>query len=363
MLVTKDSIAAQPFKTFEIDRVLTAVSGGLETNVREHIMHTIEIGLRDYLAGVVNLNSLDELGTPQVMIRVRTFQTILDEFRRLLDDRYATVLEHIGRNIGFNFGISLVRILQNANWIPLDFEAVLKFWALFDSSAQMGQMAFDFERVAAGEANVDVKVKRLFLTIGYGHDEPLRHCSFMGGYFFGTSDIVSLLWTRWIRQSIYANPDNAWRTIECMGVGQERDDVTAFRLSLREEQFPDVRDTLALAIEACQDGNWVAAMIDGRICLENSLLRVAGLEPGTRMSFGRLLEQLKNVRAYMDHERWRVAYAACSDFAHQVKAHNEIAVLGYLFNVWECVCEAENVELSNEQRGLLARMKDKYLLP
>src|SRR5262249_27633744 len=108
--MTKYASPAQPFATPDIDRVLTAVSGGLASDVREHIMQAVDSGLRDYLAGVVNLNSLGDLGTPQVMIRVRTFQTILDEFRRLLDDRYATIIEHIGSSIGFNFGISLIRI-------------------------------------------------------------------------------------------------------------------------------------------------------------------------------------------------------------------------------------------------------------
>ena len=353
----------EPFATPEIDKVLSAVSGGIEGNVREHIMQTIEVGLRDYLAGVINLNSLGDLGTPQVMVRVRTFQTILDEFRRLLDDRYATALQHIGLNIGFNFAISLIKILRNANHIPLDLEALLKFWALFDSSAQMGHIAFDFDFGNAREAVVVTKIKHLFLTNGYGSDEPLRHCDFMVGYLYATTDVASMLWTRWIRKSIFAKPEVAWRTTECINAGQERDEVTAFKVGLRPERFPEVRDTLTLAIDACQNGTWVEAMIDARICLENSLLLIARHELGTRFSFGRLLEQLKNVRANLDYEKWRVAYASCSEFAHQVKSHNEIAVLGYLFTVWECVCEAESVELSTEQAGLVVKAKDKYITP
>lgn len=359
----KSTMPAQPFSTPDIDRVLTAVSGGVASDVHEHIMQAVDAGLRDYLAGVVNLNSLGDLGTPQVMIRVRTFQTILDEFRRLLDDRYPGIIEHIGLSIGFNFGISLVRILRNSNWIPLDFAALLKFWALFDSSAQMGRVSFEYMREATGEAGVVAKIRHLFLTIGYGADEPLRHCNFMVGYLISTTDVASLLWTRWIKNSIYARPENAWRTTVCTNDGLEHDDVTAFRLALREERFSDVRDALASAIEACEANKWVEAMIDARICLENSLLKVVDLPAGTRISFGRLVEQLKNVRANMDFERWKLAYAVCSEFAHQVRAHNEIAVLGYLFNVWECVREAEEVELSVEQAGLLAKAKDKYITP
>lgn len=361
--MTLSTSPPKPFNTPEIDEVLTAVSGGLASDAREHIMQAVDAGLRDYLAGVVNLSSLGDLGTPQVMIRVRTFQTILDEFRRLLDERYADIIEHIGLNIGFNFGISLVRLLKNSNWIPLDFAALLQFWALFDSSAQMGRMGFEYEHEATGEAAVIAKIKHLFLTIGYGQDEPLRHSNFMIGYLASTTDISSLLWTRWIRHSIYARPANSWRTTTCTTDGSERDDVTAFRLELREERFSDDRDTLAHAIEACESEDWVESMIDARICLENSLLHVVGLPIETRVSFGRLLEQLKNVRANMDVERWKLAYAICSEFAHQRRSHNAIAVLGYLFTVWECLREAEDVELSAVQTGLLAGAREKYITP
>jgi len=359
----KHNTLAQPFATPDIDRVLTAVSGGLASDVREHIVQAIDTGLRDYLAGVVNLNSLGDLGTPQVMIRVRTFQTILDEFKRLLDERYIGIIEHIGLSIGFNFGISLIRILKNSNWIPLDLAALLKFWALFDSSAQMGHVDFMIENDTAGEALVVARIRHLFLTIGYGQDEPMRHCGFMVGYLLSTADVASLLWMRWIKNSIYARPRNAWRAVGCDHDDEQRDDVTLFRLRLREEVFTEVRDTLAQAIEACEASNWVESMIDARICLENSLLQVVGLQHGTRISFGRLLEQLKNVRANLDFEKWKLAYAACSEFAHQVRTHNEIAVIGYLFSVWECVREAEEVKLSNEQAGLLTKARDRYITP
>jgi hypothetical protein len=65
----------------------------------------------------------------------------------------------------------------------------------------------------------------------------------------------------------------------------------------------------------------------------------------------------------MDVEKWKIAYALCSESAHQRRAHNEIAVLGYLFNVWECLREAEDVELSAVQTGLLAVAREKYITP
>lgn len=351
-----------PFNRSAIDDVLRTVSGGVATSVRKQIVDAVEDGLRDYLAGVINLNSLGNLGTPQVMVRVRTFQTILDEFRRILDDRYAHVLEHIGQNIGFNFGVSLVSILRNANWIPLNFEALLEFWARFDSSAQIGQVRFSYEK-ASGEAVVDVRIKDLFLTLGYGQDEPLRHCGFMVGYFAAGMDLVSLLWTRWIRNSIYASPETSWRANRCVNQGQDHEYVTAFTVGLRPEKFPEARDVLVLAIDACQAGNWVESMIDARICLENCLLRIVGEVPSTKFSFGRLLEQLRGVRADIDYEKWRTTYALCSESAHQVSSQNEIAVLGHLFNVWTCLNEGENVELSPEQLGLLRHAREKYLIP
>jgi hypothetical protein len=353
----------RPFQSSNLGEVLSQVSGGVEDSVRQHIVERVELGLRDYLAGVVNLNSLGDLGTPQVMLRVRTFQTILDEFRRIIDDRYPQVLETIGRNIGFNFGISLTQILRKADWIPLNFEALLGFWATFDSSAQMGQVHFDYSSAASGEAQVAIRIKNLFLTLGYGQDEPLRHCDFMIGYHLGAADVASMLWTRWISNTIYARPEYAWRALDCVGLGQERDGVTAFALTLRKEKLTDCRDTLAAGIAACETGNWVVAMIDARICLESALLHVSGEAGSIKVSFGRLLDQLRSVRVDLNYERWKNAYAVCSEFAHQVKAHNEIAVLGYLFLVWECLREAEGIELTNEQAGQVRLARQKFLVP
>jgi hypothetical protein len=358
-----DARIPQPFKTFEVDRVLTTVSGGLAGNVREHIVEAVDIALRDYLGSAINLNSLGELGTPQVMIRVRTFQAILDEFRRLLNGHYPLLLTHIGLNMGFNFGISLMRILRNAELIPLDFVSLLHFWARFDSSAQIGRVSMDYVLTNAGEAAVDAKIKQLFLTLGYGDDEPLRHVNLMIGYLIGTVDAASLLWTRWIRASVYETPPYSWRATGCVYGGPERDGAISFTISLLEERLPRVRDGLASAIEACEAGNLVQALILARICLEDSIRWIGRLSADTRFSFGRLLEQLEHVRADMDSERWKLAYAACSEAAHQANPKNELSVLDDLFSVWECVREAETMELSDDQAANLLGAQTKYVTP
>jgi hypothetical protein len=354
---------AKPFKISDIDRVLTSVSGGLAANLRQHVMKAVDISLRDNLGDVVSLSSLAALGTPQVMIRVRTLQTILDEFRRLLAPKYTSILEHVDLNIGFNFGVSLIKTLRNANSIPLDFSALLGFWARFDSTAQMGHFSFDFHLKDTGEAVVETTIKQLFVTLGYGQDEPLRHSSLMVGYLVGAADTASLLWTRWLRASVYENPPRAWCAAKCVSGNHDRDGVTTFSLELREERSPGVRDRLVLAIEACEAGNGVKAMIDARMCLEESMLRIAGHSKETRFSFGRLLEQLQNVRADINYGKWKTAYDTCSGFAHQAGVHNEVEILGYLFYVWECVREAEGIELSDEQKANLLGRKDKYVLP
>jgi hypothetical protein len=351
----------KPFRAKDINLVLSSVSGAIASGVRERIMGAVDASLGDYLTGVMNLTSLDDLGTPQVMIRVRTFQTILDEFRKQLDDRYSRVLERIGLNIGFNFGISLIKILNNSHWMALDYEAVLKFWALFDSSAQIGNVDFDLKSNDSDAATVHVRIKRLFLTLGYGADEPLRHASFMLGYLLGAADVTAMLWTRWIRQSDWQNPKRAWRALGCEVAGTDKDDISAFQIALREEAFPDVRDTFVRAINASEEGKYVDAMMAARICLEESLRRVAGHPSETRVSFGRLLEEIDGVRADLVFENWKIAYDVCSKYAHQINAEN--AVLSNLFLVWECVRDAENVVLSSEQRANLADAQHKYLLP
>jgi hypothetical protein len=361
----------EPFDTAQIGRVLTSVSGGLASKLRDHMVHAVDAMLRDQFVDVVNLNSLGALGAPQVMIRVRTLQTILDEFRRLFAKKYPELLEHIGRNIGFNFGISLIRILRSAKRIPLDFSALLGFWARFDTAAQMGHFVFEFEDRDDGSAVITAHIRDLFVTLGYGDDEPLRHGSLMTGYLVGAADAASLLWSRWLRGSVFQNPVRYWSAVGCLSRGQERDGASAFSLELREERLPAVRDGFVHAIEACEARKSRDSMIGARICMEKSILRVAGYPADTRFSFGRLLEQLEKVRADLKYEQWKAAYDACSVFAHEDPEHNEaraatkqneVEVLDYLFNVWECIREAEATEMSEEQKVNLKTQSARYLM-
>jgi hypothetical protein len=221
------------FEVSQVGDVLAEVSGGAEDNLRRELTDVLEKEIRQFLFGLVNMPKLATLGAPHVMLRVRTFQTILDDFRVALGEQYDPILTRIGRAIGFNFGMTLLRVLKHANRLPLEYDALLEFWAKFDSAAQMGEYRLLLkEKSEKDGAVVDVNIKDLFLTLGYEDDDPLRHCPFITGYFDGALDTALFLWTRWIGQSIFKDPRVLWSVAGCDDPSREEHGVVRFSLKL-----------------------------------------------------------------------------------------------------------------------------------
>lgn len=358
---------SEKFEAFERDEVadiMTQVSGGLQTNLRDEITKVIETGIRDFLFGLVNMQSLASHGAPQVMLRVRTFQTILDDFRSSLGDQYNQILTRIGRTIGFNFGVNLLRILKQAKRIPKEYPALLEFWAKFDSAAQMGEYSLDFKRdkVAPNRASVEVSIRDLFLTMGYD-DEPLRHCPFITGYFEGAVDTSLFLWTRWLKESDFKDPKIQWAVTRCEDVVKEDEGVISFTVECGPEKFEDLKDNLAKAINECEEKKWIDSIRFGRIVLEHGLMRLADEDPSKiKISFGRLLGQIDKARLPIKTARWKDTYADCSTAVHTNRTLNEFNVMSSLFNIWRCVQEVERITASKEQIDLIKR-DGNYIIP
>jgi hypothetical protein len=356
----------EAFDKNDVADVLTQVTGGVESDLRGQITAVIENGLRDLLFGLVNMQSLADHGAPQVMLRVRTFQTILDDFRNELNEEYDPILRRIGRTIGFNFGITLMRILRGANRIPTEYEALLEFWAKYDSAAQMGEYRLEIkeDRDEADKAEVLVSIKDLFLTVGYD-DEPLRHCPFITGYFEAALDTSLFLWTRWIKkESVYKDPKHQWTVVDAdEDVSREDEGIISFTVHLSEERWTDLKDNLATAIQKCETKEWVESIRFGRIVLEHGLMILGGEDPAvTKVSFGRLLKQIDKARLPINAKRWERTYADCSKTVHTTMVLNEFNVMSMLFNIWRCVQEVERIQVSEEQIALI-RSDQSYINP
>jgi hypothetical protein len=355
------------FDTSEVAEVLAEITGGAQTDIQHELTVLLEKGLREFLLGLVNMPNLGNLGAPQVMLRVRTFQTILDDFRSVLSKQYDPILMRIGRTIGFNFAITLLRVLRHAKKVPLKYDALLDFWAKFDSAAQMGEFKFSLRETDVHSAEVDVSVRDLFLTLGYGEDEPLRHCPFIIGYLEAALDTSMFLWTRWIKETPFRDPPILWNvrlSNEDADVVREDHQVVRFKICLENEHWPDLKQTLAHAINLSEKESWSESIIAGRVALERCLVRAAGEDPPElKVSFGRLLEQFERVRLAIDGKTWRKTYNECSRPAHEVGILNEVTVTNVLFNVWRCVKEAEALIVAPELGADIRRNRATYIIP
>jgi len=357
----------QAFDTSHVADALADVSGGAEDNLRKELTDVLEKELRQFLFGLVNMPKLATLGAPHVMLRVRTFQTILDDFRGELGDEYDPVLTRIGRTIGFNFGISLLRVLRHAGRLPLEYDALLEFWAQFDSAAQMGEYKLSLKQELGDDglkrATVDVNIKDLFLTLGYEDDDPLRHCPFITGYFEGALDTAMFLWARWIQESIYQTPNVFWSVANYDTPGREEHGVVRFRVELVPERWPALKTLLCRAVELSETRNWEGSILSARMALERALVSLsAETPPDLKVSFGKLLEQLERVRVPIDFTRWRRTYAECSETAHVVKVVSEFSVANIVFNVWRCVKEAESTIVPPEFLKEIKEHRERYVI-
>ena len=353
-----------PFDSSDVADVLAEVAGGMQENLRRELTSLMDRELREFLFGLVNMPKLGNLGAPQVMLRVRTFQTILDDFRGALGDQYDGILKRIGRGIGFNFAITLLRVLRHANRVPKKYDALLEFWAKFDSAAQMGDFKFAIHELSDEQARVEVNIRDLFVTLGYGDDEPLRHCPFITGYLEGALDTSMFLWTRWIRESDFKDPQVLWSVSACDEIVRESPGLVRFNVTLKKEPLPTLKDILARAVDLSETERWGESIITGRVALERSVVCCAQEEPPElKVSFGRVLEQLERVRADLDFEVWRRTYDECSKPAHQVKTLNEVTVTNILFNVWRCVKETESLTLAPELVAEIKKNHFKYVIP
>jgi hypothetical protein len=353
----------QSFEVSQVGDVLADVSGGAEDNLRRELTDVLEKEIRQFLFGLVNMPKLATLGAPHVMLRVRTFQTILDDFRGALGEQYDPILTRIGRAIGFNFGITLLRVLKHANRLPLEYDALLEFWAKFDSAAQMGEYRLQLKEYGEGGAVVDVIIRDLFLTLGYEDDDPLRHCPFITGYFDGALDTALFLWTRWIRQSIFKDPRILWSVSGYDAPSREEHGVVHFNLRLIPERWPELKDLLYRAVELGEAKKWNESILSGRMALERGLVRFAEEDPpDLKVSFGKLLDQLARVRAPLDVDRWKRTYAECSETAHTVKVISEMTVSNILFNVWRCLKEVESVVVAPEFLTEIKQNRARYVI-
>lgn len=322
----------------ETAEVLGFAGNEIKESLSESIRTMIDKNIGDYLTKnpTINMGSLKRAGTPHVLLRIKTLHTIFDGFKKTLDNQYVDVLRKIGENVGFSFSVDLIDYLEiDKAKIPVDYNALIGFWSLFDSRADMGDFTIKLDE---NNRKIEVNIRDNFLTKEYENDQH-RHCAFFEGYIEGVLDGAFCQWTRWIYKSIYKPPRTLWQIIRVKENG--KDNQCHFTADIIKEKYLTPRNLLVDAILAFRKGDHKGAMLHARKGLENAIKEPIKLTETDKVKFTQLVKAYKKNQVEISYTKWADLYEAMSDIA----AHSR-----------RNITEEESLENINQTRNLIKEM-------
>ena len=338
---TEKLFRGEVFGKEESAKVLGFTGDEIKEKLSESIRTIVDRNMSDFFDKnpIINMDSLKKAGTPHVLLRLKTLHIIFDGVRKTLGDQYLDVLRSIGEDVGFSFSVDLIDYLErDKSKIPLDYDALLDFWSLFDSRADMGIFTV---KIDENNKKIEVIIENSFLVKGYENDKH-RHCAFFEGYITGILDGAMCQWTRWIEKSIYRPPKALWQVIR---VKEDRKgEQCLFTVDITKENYITPRNLLVSAIQEFKHGDFDKAMLQARLGLEFAIKEPIQLTEADKIKFTQLVKAYQKYQIGISYQKWIALYKTMSDVA----AHSRRSITGN-----ECL---ENInrtrKLINEWSGI-----------
>ena len=346
------------FRSEEAGEIIESAFADLRPILTGSISRALEESLDQYLvtSPLISLDALKRAGTPQVLLRIRTLQILLDAFRQRAEPGYEALLRRAGRSVGLTFGIEMIALLEEKGRIPIDLDSLLRFWSLYDSSAGMGIL----EPSMRG-SRLTIRIRDNFLTVDYASGQH-PHCPFWEGYLQAALDSSMCMWLRWIENAgIHKVPKDRWMVVDARE--NPLDSPCSFELKLAPEVQAEPRDQFTTALIDLREGRYTEAVQKGRIALELSVKGMIGLPGDFKVSFGKFKAVCRDLGVPLSYEKWEDAYAVASDPMHLPIQVNLREAVGTLQSIQTLLVEAISMELSPQQREDLLGREAEYRLP
>ena len=346
------------FTKEEAAKALGFAGSEVKEKLSESIRTIVDRSIEDYLTKnpMINMDALKKAGTPHVLLRIKTLHTILDGFRWMLKEQYSPTLREIGERVGFGFSIDFIKYLKNNDKIPLNYDALLTFWSIFDSSADMGLITVNLEE---STEKINVEIENSFLAKGY-NEEIHRHCPFFEGYILGVIDGAMCQWIRWISDSFFKSPLNKWQAID---VKENRNyQNCTFTVTIMKEKYQKTRDSLVVSIEEFQKvkPNYEEANKMARIALECAVKEPIGLTDADAVSFTRLIKTYQKFEVPLSYPKWISLYDLLSGVLHGRISIDENTILENLTETKKLIDEWSRISLSDEKVKEIVEKKGDY---
>jgi hypothetical protein len=282
------------------------------------------------------------------------------------DELYPSIMHSAGYRVGLSFAIDLMEYLKERELsedthgaLPLDYDALLEFWTLFDSSTDFGQFSFSLQSDPEGHT-FDIAVKESFLVQKY--DERIhRHCAFLEGYIHGTLDGSFAQWVRWINSTHYRPPS---RNLEISSVKEhsQTENNCVFRCETSPEKLPGSKDLLIHSIECLWEKDYHECYISLRKSLENAVKELVELQDDDILKFTQLINCFQECGVGISYEKWRRLYGVLSGAAHsrpKGTVFTQYDTLMSLVDTWILLKELP-AKLPPQQELELQKMKGQY---
>jgi hypothetical protein len=315
----------------EISQVLGFTGNELRDRLRRDLKQEVDRALEKYFSGslLFNLDMLRRVNMPHVVLRVKTVQYLLDNFRERFGDQereYKHLLEKIGYKVGTGFGIDFIGfLLAIPKQMPINQETLVETWTTFDSSAEWGKL----RAVTSSTDVISIGIEDSFLIRTYEKPKH-QHCAFLKGYVRGVLDEVLLEWSH-----IVGNPPHNIPVAK-VEVGQNlektHERMCVFENAIRPETLPKTRDAIFMAVQSYRQGDYVDAVEKTRIVIEYAIKESLKLPVAGHIKFSAALQPCAKYIKGFDLAPWTEVWNMSSKSHHILAQYTEDQAFDILFN-------------------------------
>lgn len=267
--------------------------------------------------------TLLKTGMETVSFRTKTFGLLLDALTaNYKKDTYENILRTVGELTGSSFSLDLFHYLRKIQKIPKDYEALLHFWAGYDSSAGFG--IIEIKDFSEDDKYIDINVSNSYLVRSQKEKEKEnwhKYCSYLEGYIYGTLyESLSELYHLLDETEIYRPPNNLLKPILPIQ-DKPKDTICQFRVNIDIEKLTHASKQLYKAKKGYRDRSYIEGASSARTVFEYSLKELFDIPLEDPTSFYRLRRGFfdycpsKDIKVKLKH--YDSAYAKASEILHK----------------------------------------------
>jgi len=283
-------------------------------------------------------------GIPNVSFRIETIRLLFDGFfQKIKQDERNRLLRDLGHGIGQTFGRDMLKWLTKCGWNPNNYQTVLEFWTLYDSTAGWGKTSL----ASYDNLKATVEVDQSYLV---QVDPDHVYCEFLSGYISG---LVWEAFSQWAQNRETGPEVKITRLIPKSVTHDSRGKECQFIIELTESSLRKTRDRLTKIWIELEHEKLGAAESNPRNLLEYALKEKMGEDPELHSySFSVLRSAYRKCGIDLPYAEYRHFYDELSRRAHWSKVKDVVNLVVYVSGL---IHDLDAKEVSAEQKSIIRK--------